>query len=65
MGKMRKAYKILVGKLEGKRPFGRPIRRWNYNIGKYLQRNGVGRWIRLARDGIQWRALANTARGIY
>jgi hypothetical protein len=34
---MRSAYNILVGKPEGKRPFGRPRRRWEYNINMNLK----------------------------
>jgi hypothetical protein len=32
MGEVRKVYKVLMGKLEGKRPLGRPRRRWAYGI---------------------------------
>jgi hypothetical protein len=37
MGKMRDKYKILVGKPEGRRPFGRPNRGWEDNIKRYLR----------------------------
>jgi hypothetical protein len=61
MGKMRDAYKILVGKSQGKRPLGRPRRRWE-NIKMDLREMGFAdvEWIRLAQDGDLWRALANT-----
>jgi hypothetical protein len=52
----------LVGKPEGKRPLGRPRRRWEDNIKMVLREiriNGVN-WIRLAEDGVQWRACVNT-----
>jgi hypothetical protein len=52
MGEKRNAYWILVGKPEGKRPLGRPRRRWVDNI------NGVD-WIDRAQDRDQWRALVN------
>jgi hypothetical protein len=38
MGKRRGVYRVLVGKPEGKRPFGRPMRRWEDNIKKDLQK---------------------------
>jgi hypothetical protein len=55
IGEKRKAYRILVGKPEGKRPRGRPRRRWVDNI----KINGMD-WIDLAQDRDQWRALVNT-----
>jgi hypothetical protein len=50
MGEERKVYKILVGKLEGKRPLGRPRRRWEDGIRMGLREIGLGGvdWIRLA-----------------
>jgi hypothetical protein len=60
MGK-RNTYRILVGKPEGKRPLGRPRRRWMDNIKIYLGevgRDGVD-WMDLAQDRDQWRALMN------
>jgi hypothetical protein len=62
MGEMRNAYRILVGKPEGKRPLGRPRRRWVDNIKIDLgeiERDGRD-WIELAQDRDQWRALVNT-----
>jgi hypothetical protein len=40
MGEMRNSYNILVGKPEGKRPFGRPKRRWEDNIGMNFREIG-------------------------
>jgi hypothetical protein len=58
-GEMRNTYKILVGKPEGKRPFGRPRRRWEYNIRTDLTWIGwdVVDWIHLALALDQWRLL--------
>jgi hypothetical protein len=62
MGETRNSYRILVGKPEGKRPLGRPRRRWVDNIKMDLGEIGRdGRdWIELAEDRDQWRALVNT-----
>jgi hypothetical protein len=59
MGATRNAYGILVGKPEGKRPLGRPRRRWVDNIKMDLVEIGWdGRdWIELAQNRNQWRAL--------
>jgi hypothetical protein len=56
------AYMILVGKPEGKRPLGRPRRRWMDNIKMDLREIGRGGmdWIDLAQVRDQWRALVNT-----
>jgi hypothetical protein len=61
MGETRNAYRILVGKPEGKRPLGRPRRRWVDNIKMDLGEIGWdGRdWIKLAQDRDHWRALVN------
>jgi hypothetical protein len=42
MGEQRGVYRVLVGEPEGKRPFGRPRRRWEDNIKMDLQEVGVG-----------------------
>jgi hypothetical protein len=58
----RNTYIILLGKPEGKRALGRPIRRWVYNIKIDITErawNGTN-WIDLAQDRDQWRALVNT-----
>jgi hypothetical protein len=61
MGEERKVYKVLVGKPEGKRPLGRPRRRWEDGIRMDLREivwGGVD-WIRLARDRDRWRSVVN------
>jgi hypothetical protein len=62
MGVMRGAYNILVGRPEGRRPLGRPRRRWEDNIKMDLRKIGFGDvdWIHLAQDKDRWRALVNT-----
>ena len=52
MGDRKCVYRVLVGKLEGKRPLGRPRHRWEENIKMDLQEVGCGDmdWIELARD---------------
>jgi hypothetical protein len=61
-GEKRNTYRILVGKPEGKRPLGRPRRRWEYNIKMALRKTGWGGmgWIDLAQDRDQWSAIVNT-----
>jgi hypothetical protein len=61
-GAKRNAYRILVGKPEGKRSLRRPRRRWVNNIIIDLRETGWGGmdWIDLAEDRGQWRALVNT-----
>jgi hypothetical protein len=61
MGEKRNAYRFLVGKPEGKRPRGRPRRRWVDNIKKDLSDIGLGGvdWIGLAQDRDKWRVLVN------
>jgi hypothetical protein len=61
MGEKRNAYWLLVGKQEGKRPLGRPKRRWVENIKMYPLEIGWGGvdWIGLAQDMERWRALVN------
>jgi hypothetical protein len=61
MGERRNAYRILVGNPEGKRPLGKPRRRWMDNIKMDLREirwDGMD-WIDLAQDRDQWRALVN------
>jgi hypothetical protein len=62
MGEKRNAYTILVGKPNGKRPLGRPRRKWVDNIKINLRETGWDGidWIELAQDRDQWRALVNT-----
>jgi hypothetical protein len=62
MGEERKLYKVLVGKPDGKRPLGRPRRRWEDGIRMDLGGIGVGGvdWIRLAQDRDRWQAVVST-----
>ena len=75
MGEGRGVYGVLVGKPEGRRPLGRPRRRWEDNIKTDLQEvgGGCGDRMKLAQDRDRWRALVSTVmnlrvpkmRGIY
>jgi hypothetical protein len=58
----RNAYRLWVGKPEGRRPLGRPKRRWLDNIRMNLEETGCSDvdWIALAQDRNRWRALANS-----
>jgi hypothetical protein len=62
MGEKRIAYRLLVGKPEGKIPLGRPRRRWLDDIRIDLGEVGWGDvdWIGLAQDRNRWRALVNS-----
>jgi len=62
MGKGRWVHRVLVGKPEGKRPMGRPRRRWEDNIKTDLQEvgGGYGDCMELAQDRDRWRALVST-----
>jgi transcription termination factor 2 len=64
MGEDRIVHRMLVGKPEGKRPLGRPRRRWEDNIKMDFQevRGGCGDWKELAQDRDSWRALVGTVR---
>ena len=61
MGQGRGVHRVLVGKPEGKRPLGRPRRRWGDNIKMDLQEVGGGckDWMELAQDRVRWRALVS------
>ena len=61
MGEKRGVYRVLMGKPEGKKPLGRPRRRWEDNIKMDLQEVGRGGmdWIELAQDMDRWQALVN------
>jgi hypothetical protein len=62
MGEGRKVCRVLVGKPEGKRPLGRPRRRWEDGIRVDLRECGwqVVEWIHLAQDRDRWWAVVNT-----
>jgi hypothetical protein len=59
MGEERKMYKVLMGKPEGKKPLGRPRRRWEDGIRMDPRDIGLGGvdWIRLSQDRNRWRAV--------
>jgi hypothetical protein len=61
MEEERKVYRVLVGKPQGKRPLGRPKRRWEDGIRMYLREISWGsvEWIQLAQDRDRWWALVN------
>jgi hypothetical protein len=62
MGEGTGVYRALVGRPEGKRPLGRPRRRWEDNIKMDLREIGIdgANWVQLAQDRVQWRACVNT-----
>ena len=62
MGEGRGVHMVLVGKPEGKRPLGRPRRRWEDNIKMDLHEveGDFGDWMELAQDMERWRALVST-----
>ena len=66
MGEGRGVHRVLVGNPEGKRPLGRPRRRWEDNIKMDLQEVGwsCGDWMELAQDRDRWRALVSTVRNL-
>jgi len=61
MGEERGVYTVLLGNPEGRRPLGRPRRRWVDNIRMDLQEVGCGymEWIGLAQDRDSWRTLVS------
>jgi hypothetical protein len=67
MGEGRGAYRILVGRPEGRRPLGRPRHRWKDNIKMDLQevRWGGMDWIDMAQDRDRWRALVNVVMNLW
>ena len=66
MRHVRPSVRVLVGKPEGKRPLGRPRRRWEDNIKMYLQEVGgsCGDWMEFAQDRDRWRELVVTVRNL-
>jgi hypothetical protein len=61
MGEEKNVYKVLMGKPEGKRPFGRPRCRWKTGIRMDLREIGLEDvdWILLAQDRDRWRAVVS------
>jgi hypothetical protein len=64
MEEERGVHRVLMGEPEGKRPLGRPRRRWENNIKMDHQevRGGRGDWMELAQDMDRWRKLVGTIR---
>jgi len=64
MGERRAAYRVLVGKSGGMRPFARPRPRWEDNIKIYIQELELGNmdWSDLARNRDRWLAVVNVVR---
>ena len=68
MGERRGVYGVLVGKPEGKRPFGRPKHIWGDNVKMDLQEVGCGGvvdWIEPAQVRDRWQALLNTVMNLW
>ena len=67
MGEDRGVHRVLVGKLERKRPLGRPRRRWVDNVKMDLQEVGGGRgdWMELGQDRDRWRALVGMVKDFW
>ena len=63
MGEKRRLYSILIGKPEGKRPLGRPRRRWEDNIRRDLREVGIRdeNWLDVAQERILWRTFVTAA----
>jgi hypothetical protein len=66
MGEERGVHRVLVGKPEGKRPLGRPRRRWEDNIKMDVQEGGGGRgdWMELTQERDEWQALVSTVKNL-
>jgi len=66
MGERIHVYRVLMGKLEGKRQLGRSRRRWDVNIKMDIQEVGFGGmdWTELAQDRDRWRELVNAVMNI-
>jgi hypothetical protein len=68
MGQESKVYKVVVGKPKGKRPLGRPRRRWVDGIRMNLREIGGGvgvEWTHLAQDRGQWWAIVNAVMNLW
>jgi hypothetical protein len=66
MGQKSGVHRMLVGKPEGERPFGRLRRRWEDNVKMDVQGVGgdCGDWVELAQDRDRWRALVSTVKNL-
>jgi hypothetical protein len=66
IGEDRGVHRLLVGKLEGKRPLWRPRCRWKDNIKMDLQKvgGGCGDWMELAQNRDRWRVLVSTVKNL-
>jgi hypothetical protein len=66
MGGGRAVYRVLVGRSEGKRPLGRPRRRWEDNIKMDLREVGIdgANWIRLTPDRVRWQTFVSMVMNI-
>jgi len=58
-GVRRGVYRVLVGKPDGRKTFGRPRRRWGDNIKMDLRELNRQAWIYMYQDMDRWRALVN------
>jgi hypothetical protein len=67
MGKKRNVYRLSVGKLEGRRPLGKPRRRWIDNIKVDLLEIALGDvdWFGVAQDRYRWRAPLNAVMNLW
>jgi hypothetical protein len=63
---VRGVYRVLVGRPAGKRPLGRPRRRWEDNIKMDFRERGIdgANWMQVAQDIVQWRACVNTCKKV-
>jgi hypothetical protein len=67
MGKGRGVYRVLMGKPEGRRPLGRPRRRWEDNVRMDLREVGCGcvDWMELAQGRDKWRVLVSEVMNLW
>jgi hypothetical protein len=67
MGEGRSVYRVLVGRSKGKRPLGRPRRRWQNNIKMDLKETAIdgANWIQVAQDRVRWRACVKTVMNLW
>jgi hypothetical protein len=67
VGEGRGVYRVLLGRHEGKRPLGRPRRRWEDSIKMDFREIGIDRanWIQLAQDRVQWQACVNMVMNLW